>query len=145
MDSPSCSRCGIDISPAMLAKALSRGRTDKTCTSCRAQQSFQVGDCRPYQGEVDLDTLQPMKNGQPFRPGKRLCGNADCISKHHIEKPFDFAETYNKVMTFQYGLNWRENFGGKLEAGQRYTRSDLQTDNSSIGIVNSSADSYERH
>jgi hypothetical protein len=100
----------------MLAKALSRGRVEQTCSDCRAKRAYQVGRCRPYQGELDLDTLQPMKNGKPFRPGTRLCGNADCVADKHIEKPFDFEETYARIMGEQTG------YGKFAEVCERITR-----------------------
>ena len=99
----------------MLAKALSRGRVDKTCSDCRAKRAYQVGRCRPYQGELDLDTLQPLKNGKPFKPGRRLCGNADCIADKHIEKPFDFAETYAKIMGEHTGHGMFQSVADKIE------------------------------
>ena len=99
----SCKRCGAEMSPAAVAKAFSRGRLVTTCVSCRAKRAVQVGSCRPYQGDFDLDTFQPMKNGQPYKPGKRLCGKADCVADRHIEQPFDFAATYAEVMAFQFG------------------------------------------
>jgi len=99
----------------MIAKALSRGNDYTTCVSCRAKPSFQVGDCRPYQGEVDLDTFAPMKNGKLFKPGKRLCGKADCIADKHIEKPFDFAETYAKIMGEHTGHGMFQSVADKIE------------------------------
>jgi len=99
-----CSRCGIDVSPVMIAKAASRGQLYTTCVSCRANPQKQLGECRPWSGDFADDLVTPVKNGVPYKPGRRLCGNADCVAAKHIEKPFDFAETYARIMSEHTGL-----------------------------------------
>lgn len=57
------------------------------CPGCKAKPAKQLrtgfGVCVPWQGEVDLDTMQPLKDGLPVFVYERVCGNADCVAKGH--------------------------------------------------------------
>lgn len=80
-----CARCGNKWSvnrPKM-------GRTDLLCRSCRAARQLVVESngfrCQPWQGEFADDLVTPMLNGNVYMPGKRLCGNSDCVAPNHVE------------------------------------------------------------
>lgn len=41
--------------------------------------------CYPWQGRFAVDLVTPIdENGYPVKPGRRLCGNADCTNSRHI-------------------------------------------------------------
>jgi hypothetical protein len=81
-----CQRCGFSwvVSPDK------RERTDLLCSSCRAvpQKIVQYGNlkCIPHQGEFAEDSVTPMRNGEIFMPGERICNHLDCVNPKHIEK-----------------------------------------------------------
>jgi hypothetical protein len=86
-----CTRCGIEIPHNTIAKRVSRGNTDGRCRDCVATESGKgtnarsSDQCSPWLGEIDLDTLQPLKaNGEPHMPGVRVCGHADCCNRSHV-------------------------------------------------------------
>ena len=86
-----CSRCGISIPAATMIKRKVRGSAEDRCRDCVATESGRVahpssaGDCYPWHGDVDLDTMQPLKpNGELHMPGNRLCGHADCCNRNHV-------------------------------------------------------------
>ena len=91
VDSP-CARCGILIPWQTLAKRLSRGNTEDRCRDCiprdtvnRVQAPGFKGECNPWSGDIDLDTMQPLKrDGSPHMPGIRTCGHADCVNRNHV-------------------------------------------------------------
>jgi hypothetical protein len=76
---------------------LYRAHFDATlCNSCKAvpvattKNSKVPTKCLPHVGEFDLDTNQPLDDaGEPFMPGLRRCGNADCVNTNHIMTFFD--------------------------------------------------------
>jgi len=115
MENPCCTRCGVPINPEMVYKALTRGKTITTCSDCRANPQKQLGECRPWSGDFDVDLVTPMKDGQLYKPGKRLCGKADCVAEKHIEKPFDFNEIYARVMAQHNGGFWFKSVADKVE------------------------------
>lgn len=90
-DSP-CSRCGILIPWQTIAKRLSRSNPEDRCRDCiprdtvnRIQARGVKSECNPWAGDIDLDTLQPLKrDGSPHMPGIRTCGHADCVNRNHI-------------------------------------------------------------
>lgn len=64
-------------------------KAENYCTSCRARRVRTVdkdGDkCYPWQGRFAVDLVTPIdENGYPVKPGRRLCGNADCTNSRHI-------------------------------------------------------------
>jgi hypothetical protein len=44
-----------------------------------------------------------------------LCGKADCVAEKHIEKPFDFAETYARIMSEHTGSGMFTIVADKIE------------------------------
>jgi hypothetical protein len=80
-----CTRCGMDITLEALARRKTRNDPSTLCKDCDAAPRAKVGMCRPWVGDVDLDTMQPLdERGRPFMVGERQCGNADCINANHI-------------------------------------------------------------
>lgn len=90
-DTP-CTRCGFLIPALTIAKRLSRGNTEDRCRDCiprdtvhRVRASGVKSECNPWAGDVDLDTMQPLKpNGEPHMPGFRICGHLDCCNRNHV-------------------------------------------------------------
>lgn len=84
----SCERCGQLMNANTLATRKLRGNQDKTCADCNRRPASVVTygslKCTPWSGEIDLDTMQPLKNGKPYLPGERTCGHADCVRLDHI-------------------------------------------------------------
>ena len=80
-----CTRCGIDISLEALLTRRRRKDSSTMCKDCESIPQVKVGMCKPWVGDVNLDTMQPLdERGRPFMPGERLCGNADCVNASHI-------------------------------------------------------------
>jgi hypothetical protein len=83
-----CSQCGQPISKSVLEKRVSRGSDEDRCKDCCAKPveylSYREFTCKPWQGEFDWELMVPVDEGQPFMPGYRLCGHADCVLKGHI-------------------------------------------------------------
>ena len=81
-----CSRCGF----AWVVNKNKRQKPRPLCRSCRTGKSITVQDgdfkCLPWHGAFAEDMFTPIDDeGIPFMPGKRTCGNADCVSESHIE------------------------------------------------------------
>jgi hypothetical protein len=84
-----CSYCGANsLSREAIQKRKSRGSDRRICLDCSAAKktTLAYGDliCKPWAGDLDLDTLAPLKNGLVFMPGERLCGHKDCVEPSHI-------------------------------------------------------------
>jgi len=86
--SVSCERCGQLINANTVATRRLRGNEDKRCADCNRRPatviSYGSTKCTPWNGEVDLNTMKPIKNGKPYLPGERSCGHNDCIRLDHI-------------------------------------------------------------
>jgi hypothetical protein len=85
-----CSRCGSISIPRETAQQRTRRNTARaTCLDCSATRkaTLAYGDiiCKPWSGEIDLDSLIPLKNGFAYLPGIRLCGHSDCVEESHID------------------------------------------------------------
>lgn len=83
----SCTRCGFVFQ--FHSRALFGRDFDTTlCQDCKAKPvktSTKNGVlCKPWDGEFDLNTSQPLKDGQPYKPGIRTCGHSDCVLNAHI-------------------------------------------------------------
>lgn len=84
-----CDRCGYrqTLYLSTFEKRVQRGRGNK-CDSCAARRSTMIRYgkefCFPWGGEFD-DNDNPMKNGELYKPGVRLCGHRDCTNLHHIQ------------------------------------------------------------
>ena len=93
----SCERCGMRINVETIQKRLKRNNLNPNCQECSYKQTKVIvnkdgSTCRPWQGEIDLDTMQPMENNKPYMIGTRTCGKLDCCNKSHV-KP-SIASTY---------------------------------------------------
>lgn len=71
------------------------GRENKHlyCLECRrSEKRIDYGHsepCIPWRGDFDLDD-NPMKNGQPHKPGERKCNHRDCVQDSHIIEPMSW-------------------------------------------------------
>ena len=82
-----CERCGYETTTS--SRNLYRQTRLDLCKSCQAKPSNVVirngVACTPHRGEVDLDTMAPLDDqGQPYLPGYRICGMADCVAPSHV-------------------------------------------------------------
>jgi hypothetical protein len=85
-----CPRCGIvwTASATVIEKRNSRGMKNPLfCEDCLGK--VKKSECRPWTGDVDLDTFAPLQNGKPYKPGIRICGRMDCVASKHIVTPLD--------------------------------------------------------
>jgi hypothetical protein len=88
-----CERCGYESITS--SRNLYRQTNLKLCQSCKSTQANTVVKnglaCTPHRGEVDLNTMAPLNNeGEPYLPGYRICGMADCVNRSHILKERNF-------------------------------------------------------
>lgn len=85
-----CERCGVKEDTTVVPGEKATRRRSSLCESCQAKPATTVmtayGRCRPHKGPFDTDD-NPLDDftGELYRPGKRLCGNSDCIELKHIE------------------------------------------------------------
>lgn len=81
-----CYRCGADFKFA--ERNLHRADYDiDHCADCKMKPRTEIGElrCVPWQGDYDWDDNPLKPDGTLYRPGKRLCGNKDCVKSTHIE------------------------------------------------------------
>lgn len=87
----SCDRCGQTVKGNTRETRKRRGDDSRECTDCRRAQAFVITKdgvtCKPWHGDIDLDTMQPLKDGKPYLPGERSCGHSDCVNTDHIQAP----------------------------------------------------------
>lgn len=78
-----CKRCGW-------VWVQQRKKGNQLCQSCRVKpaQVIQYGEqkCLPWHGDFGVDGVTPFHDGEPYLPGKRICGHSDCVAVNHIEK-----------------------------------------------------------
>jgi hypothetical protein len=85
-----CERCGYRWTVS------SRRGKVILCASCRARKVQTIsltadGKCMPWAGHFAADEKTPVDDdGNPFMPGIRSCGFADCCSPYHVI-PDDFV------------------------------------------------------
>lgn len=91
-----CTQCGQEIPGTTMVKRQERNPDsfNTRCGDCNARPAVREGQCIPWQGEVDYDTFQPLKNGKPHLPGHRTCGHKDCVNKNHIWS----TDTLNQIV-----------------------------------------------
>lgn len=76
-----CERCGWVF---MINSA--RANHEK-CQSCRARKATKIKDCLAWHGKFDSDFVTPVDDlGNEVLPGRRSCGNSDCVNVAHVEK-----------------------------------------------------------
>lgn len=105
-----CSRCGIAVPYYTIAKRISRGNNDDRCRDCipretihRVQAPGIKSECNPWAGDIDLDTMQPLKaNGEPHMPGIRICGHLDCCNRNHVIS-FESLEAERHSLSYRTG------------------------------------------
>jgi len=105
-----CERCGlVEETTAEPGEKQTRRRSN-LCASCNAKPATTIptayGKCRPHKGPFDADD-NPLDSftGELYRPGKRLCGYADCVEVKHIEavrlrpgrRPVNTTEALNRM------------------------------------------------
>lgn len=80
-----CRRCGFSWDATNARKNVAQ------CASCRARpartvNSVDLGRCRPWRGMFERDEITPVDDdGVPVMPGRRVCGNSDCVNPDHVE------------------------------------------------------------
>ena len=89
-----CVQCGQEIVASTWSKRKSRGHErwdycrDCTATPVRAVTINHpvLGSitCYPFSGDLDDDWNPVDAEGEPYLPGVRMCGNKDCVNRHHI-------------------------------------------------------------
>jgi hypothetical protein len=83
-----CQRCGIQEETKAMQKYATR--TGKVwCESCRtpSRRFIKYADgsvCEAWNGDFD-EWDNPMKDGQLYLPGERLCNHRDCVSVDHVQ------------------------------------------------------------
>lgn len=83
-----CERCGFIWSfPSRYL--FGRNYNTELCVNCKAVPVARVSrdgiTCKPWDGEIDLDSMQPIDDdGNPYMPGVRTCGNSDCVFRSHV-------------------------------------------------------------
>lgn len=101
-----CTRCGIDITLDALATRRRRNDLSTLCKDCESTPRAKVGMCKPWVGDVDLDTMQPLdERGRVFMPGERLCGNADCVNANHVDSDDPAILRYKREVKGSYALS----------------------------------------
>lgn len=98
-----CQTCGSIFD--FRVEYLRRSSYDTTkCKDCKAKPvnvvKTKFGLCTPHKGDFDWDTMQPLKDGKPYLPGIRKCGNADCIARKHVI-------TVNDLLAEQHSIEYR--------------------------------------
>jgi hypothetical protein len=76
-----CLRCG------MMWDVNASRKANDFCESCRARRTTKIGACLPWHGRFASDLTTPIhETGLPVMPGKRACGNSDCVNSNHLER-----------------------------------------------------------
>jgi hypothetical protein len=111
-----CERCGYESITS--SRNLYRQTNLKLCKSCKATpaNSYQHNglSCTPHRGDVDLDTMAPIDHdGNPYLPGHRICGMADCVNRGHVIQNLEYEKgmgilggkviTYDNFIAIQEG------------------------------------------
>jgi len=91
----------LDTDGAM-AKRKERGH-ELLCESCRAKPQTKIktayGICLAWQGNFDQFDNPIDSRGKYYRPGRRLCGNSDCVELTHIEtRPSTTADVVARMV-----------------------------------------------
>ena len=77
-----CYRCGF-----IWIVAPKKRKDRMLCGSCRAKPTttIQYGKsrCISWNGLYAKDGVTPILDGEPFMPGERTCGHADCVASGH--------------------------------------------------------------
>jgi hypothetical protein len=122
-----CIKCGVEDADFAMAKRKERGHPI-LCASCRAKPAKTVrtkyGVCKPWHGDFDADDNPLDEFGKPYRAGKRLCGNRDCVNEEHIETTVtpevmvqrmlaDPQTNGDKILLFLAALHEAKNFRKK--------------------------------
>lgn len=83
-----CRTCGYNDTSNAIEKRVERGGSQE-CASCTARPAVTIktdyGVCRPWRGDFDDDDNPLDARGRLYRPGRRLCGNRDCVARNHID------------------------------------------------------------
>lgn len=119
-----CTRCGFifRFDSTYLSK---RTYDPSLCKACKAKPAQIVKrdgwECRPWGGEIDLDTMQPLKDGKPYLVGFRKCGNADCVKRTHVLTAQDLiAERFS----IEYRTNERRTYRQLVAAVKKEGKND---------------------
>jgi hypothetical protein len=117
-----CTRCGFTITGHAMEKRRQRGDTNTECYDCtyrerQRTQKWQGTACRPWEGNVDLDTMAPInEDGSYFMPGARRCGNADCVNKNHVITVPTAQELQAELLSTFYRTGKRQTYDQLVRA-----------------------------
>jgi hypothetical protein len=88
-----------------------RGNSHLYCQSCRRKNPERRIDygfskpCKPWLGDFDLED-NPMRYGQLYKPGERVCKHRDCVEDSHIVIPKP-APTPQQLVAERYSSFYR--------------------------------------
>lgn len=79
-----CKRCGFRWDATNARKNV------KLCSSCRARPARTIVTdewrCHPWRGMFAADDVTPIDDdGEKVLPGRRICGNSDCVNPDHVK------------------------------------------------------------
>jgi DNA-directed RNA polymerase subunit RPC12/RpoP len=123
-----CTRCGIEINVEAIRKRQHRGDQSLECFDCKhidgtRSNKWQGTACKPWHGEVDLDTFAPLNDdGSLYLPGARKCGHADCVNRNHIQRELTPEELTAERFSTYYRTGERLNYKQLLKAVQTEAR-----------------------
>lgn len=100
-----CQRCGFIFT--FHSRYRARDYDTSFCKDCKAKPVSVTRknglECKPWQGEFDLDTDQPMKDGKPYLVGPRICGHSDCVNNAHV-LTFEKLEAERLDISYRTGI-----------------------------------------
>lgn len=110
-----CPRCGQEIPGYVMERRNRRNAERVNCADCEAGKRTQIKNgneiCIPWMGEIDLDTLTPVnRDGSPYMPGNRYCGNKDCVNVNHVSQPISemkIFKTDDELTAEQFSVYYR--------------------------------------
>lgn len=115
-----CTQCGQPIPGQTLAKRQARNPEGYStrCADCAAVPvaTIRATGCMPWDGDFDWDLMTPVKDGMPYMPGKRSCGNSDCVNRKHVEAQASWQDLVAEQFSIAYRTNRRRNFDELLAA-----------------------------
>lgn len=124
-----CSRCGIEMSANAMAKRIERGSTNTQCPDCnysgtnRPSAKFDGTKCKPWSGEIDLDTFAPLNvDGSLYMPGERRCGKSDCVNKSHVKAEVSAEALIAERFSIYYRTGIKRNYGELLKTVRQEAR-----------------------
>ena len=79
-----CDRCGQQYLYQTYLAQVRRNSAVGLCGDCSGARIPLPKDCLIWRKDFCLDSMQPLKDGLPYREGLRVCGFRDCVKLGHI-------------------------------------------------------------